>query len=484
MAKKIMAMVDRLSDLPEPILIHILSMFPDGKDVVRSSVLSKRWRFLWRSVPISLDFSFPEDTYLGLPESGELEILDFVNSTHRELLYWGSGQKIRKFNVVVNFSVPERFDKDIDLWVYFATKKANVEDFTLECLSGYKLPQFAFKNSSLRNLNLQYCKLKLEPSVNVNWSNLVSLSVGYVKLTEGVMRKILSGCPNLECLLLDFIWGFDRLEISNVKLKKLTINSYETSECDVWLEILAPHIQNLELLGYSSGIRLRNVAALVTAFFHIDFQFDFGEADRSEKNEISCLKELLHSVAHVKNLELSHWCIKCMSTLALEGFQYQPSSSRFLKLHTNYEELDLPGICSFIQNSSNIETLIVDWHHQDRGYLYAYYFKDKERQIRTFETHKFTCSLLHLKTIKFINLVGPLSVNKFVLPLVKYLLENAIVLEKFDIAARCKEIDVCLDQIRIEQELLSFPRSSSHASVTFSNQRSLPPLLLHQSQHA
>uniref|UniRef100_M1BL26 F-box family protein n=1 Tax=Solanum tuberosum TaxID=4113 RepID=M1BL26_SOLTU len=305
-----MAMVDRLSDLSEPILIHILSMLPDGKDVVRSSVLSKRWRFLWRSVPISLDFSFPEDTYLGLPESGELEILDFVNSTHRELLYWGSGQKIRKFNVVVNFSVPERFDKDIDLWVYFATKKANVEDFTLECLSGYKLPQFAFKNSSMRNLNLQYCKLKLEPSVNVNWSNLVSLSVGYVKLTERVMGKILSGCPNLECLLLDFIWGFDRLEISNVKLKKLTINSYETSECDVWLEILAPHIQNLELLGYSSGIRLKNVAALVTAFFRIDFQFDFGEADRSEKNEISCLKELLHSVAHVKNLELSHWCIK------------------------------------------------------------------------------------------------------------------------------------------------------------------------------
>lgn len=111
-------------------------------------------------------------------------------------------------------------------------------------------------------------------------------------------------------------------------------------------------------------------------------------------------------------------------------------------------------------------------------YLYAYSFKDNERQNWTFETHKFNCPLLHLKTIKFINLVGPLSVNKFVLPLVKYLLENAIVLEKFEIAARCNEIAVCLDQIRIEQKLLSFPRSSSHASVTFTNQRSLPPRLL------
>lgn len=466
-----MAIEDGLSDFPEAILVHILSMLPDGKEIVRSSVLAKRWRYLWRSVPISLDFSHPENAYFGRPELGELEIFDFVNSIHRELLYWGSGQKIRKFKMAVNFSAPDRFDKDIDLWVYFAMKKANVEDLTFECFSGYKLPQFAFESPLVRNLNFQYCKMKLEPSVNVNWRNLVSLSVGYVKLTEGVMRKILSGCPNLECLLLDFVWGFDRLEISNVKLKKLTLNSYETSDGDVWLEILAPHIQSLVLLGYSSGIRLENVASLVTAFFRIDFMFDFGEVEILDQREISCLKELLHSVAHVKNLELSHWCIECMSKLALEGFQYQPSSSRFLKLHTNNEELDLPGICSVIQNSSNIETLIIDWHHQDRGYLYAYSFKDNERQNWTFETHKFNCPLLHLKTIKFINLVGPLSVNKFVLPLVKYLLENAIVLEKFEIAARCNEIAVCLDQIRIEQKLLSFPRSSSHASVTFTNQR-------------
>lgn len=66
-----------------------------------------------------------------------------------------------------------------------------------------------------------------------------------------------------------------------------------------------------------------------------------------------------------------------MSKLALEGFQYQPSSSRFLKLHTNNEELDLPGICSVIQNSSNIETLIIDWHHQDRGVSFLYAFNQK-----------------------------------------------------------------------------------------------------------
>ncbi|KAG5589287.1 hypothetical protein H5410_039801 [Solanum commersonii] len=45
-----MAKEDRLSDLPDSILIHILSMMcentKDSKKVVRSSVLSKRWQFL------------------------------------------------------------------------------------------------------------------------------------------------------------------------------------------------------------------------------------------------------------------------------------------------------------------------------------------------------------------------------------------------------------------------------------------------------
>ncbi|KAK4377387.1 hypothetical protein RND71_003683 [Anisodus tanguticus] len=44
-----MAGGDRLSILPEPIILHILSMLLDGKEVVRTSLLSRQWRFLWMS---------------------------------------------------------------------------------------------------------------------------------------------------------------------------------------------------------------------------------------------------------------------------------------------------------------------------------------------------------------------------------------------------------------------------------------------------
>ncbi|CAN0905509.1 F-box/FBD/LRR-repeat protein At2g26030 [Linum grandiflorum] len=43
--------VDRLSDLPDGILTHILSL-GETIDAVKTSVLSRRWRFVWKYVPV------------------------------------------------------------------------------------------------------------------------------------------------------------------------------------------------------------------------------------------------------------------------------------------------------------------------------------------------------------------------------------------------------------------------------------------------
>ncbi|MCD9561111.1 hypothetical protein HAX54_020072 [Datura stramonium] len=347
---------DRLSDLPESILLHILSMLPDRKQVVRTSMLSTRWRFLWMSVPVSLYFEFPEEEEMGRPHQ---QILDFVTSTHRELHYWRSCQKIRDFTILFN-SYQKKFIADVDLWVSFATKLANVEEFTLCLLYGptYQFPQFAYKNKSLRSLDLGNCTLN--PSANVNWRGLVSLSLRHINLMEGVMEKVLSGCPNLECLELENFSGFHSLEISSVKMRKLIITNYRTNVYDVWLEILAPHIQNLQLFWLHRGICLRNVASLVTAVINFDFDLDIKHGYQMQRKLSGCLKELLHSVAHVKNLELSPWCIECLSVLELEGWQPPPSSWKFLQLSTALKQWDFPGICRFLPSSLDLETLVIN----------------------------------------------------------------------------------------------------------------------------
>nr|XP_016494842.1 PREDICTED: F-box protein At5g03100-like [Nicotiana tabacum] len=446
---------DRLSNLPDEILIHILSMLPKSKAVVRTSVLSKRWQFMWKSVPVSL--------YFVLPGHDEKKATDFVVSTHRELHYWRYCRKIRKLEVIFSFGI-EDFAKDVDFWVHFATKIANVEDFKLEYCLGYELPQIAYKNTSLKKLGIQYCTLN--PSGSVNWSSLLSLSFGNVELKDDAMEKVLLGCPDLECLELDDVEGIHPLEISNLKLRKLIIKNCENEESVPWLEILAPNVQNLQLLGVCGEIRLRqsNVDSLVTAV--LDLKIEFGEGVIPEEKAYSCLKKLLHSVAHVENLELGPWCIECLSILELKGWKSPPSSRKFLKLDAALEQLDLPGVCSFLQSSLDLETLVIDWYNQ-KGRYHLLKYPNEDELNRRFETHNFNSSLLHLKTIK-INFYGPLSENRSVQPLVKYLLKHAIVLEKFVIAARYRGSEVSRDYVNMEQEFLSFPRSSPHASIVFS----------------
>ncbi|XP_015170687.1 uncharacterized protein [Solanum tuberosum] len=275
------------------------------------------------------------------------------------------------------------------------------------------------------------------------------------------MEKILSGCPNLECLKLDHFWGFHRLEISNVKSRKLIMDNLETDECDVWLEIIAPYIQNLEIQGTCRGIYLRNVASLVTAVLNFDFDFEFEEQDPLQRTESTCVNELFHSVAHVEKLELGHWCIKYLSIMELEGWQPPPSTWKFLQLSTKLKQLDFPGICCFLQSSSDLETLVIDgYNFQSRDLLLKY--TNKDEQTRRFETRDFNCSFPHLKTIKILNF------SRSVMPLVKYLLKHATVLEKFIIAARRKRSDVFPDYVKIEKELLTFPKSSPQVSVSFS----------------
>ncbi|MCD7468959.1 hypothetical protein HAX54_007528 [Datura stramonium] len=445
---------DRLGDLPDSVLTHILSLLGNGKEVVRTCVLSKRWRFLWMSVPVSLDFNFP----VSQTREATLDYLAFI---HREIYYWRFCQKIREF-CVWQLRYEEEYARDVDLWVHFALKLANVESFTLEFYVYYQvydLPQFAFKNSFLRKLDLWFCQLN--PSGSISWNSLVSLTFGYMDFKDGVMEKVLSGCPNLERLSLYSVSGIHPLEISSVKLTELAIDNYYDHNNDLWLEISAPYIQNLRLSGLCREIRIGqgNLASLVTATLTLVYHFEDEQTNMVK--ETSCLKELLHSVAHVENLKLGHWCIQCLSIFEMRGWQFPPSSRKFLELSVGFEQLDFLGICSFLQSSLDLETLVIKWYGNRSSDWLSRYTSEHE-QARRFETHNFNCSFPYLKTIKILNFYGSM------LPLVKYLLKHATVLEKFVIDAALGDSDVSPEYIKIALELLSFPRSSPNASVIFS----------------
>uniref|UniRef100_M1B2M0 Uncharacterized protein n=1 Tax=Solanum tuberosum TaxID=4113 RepID=M1B2M0_SOLTU len=96
---------------------------------------------------------------------------------------------------------------------------------------------------------------------------------------------------------------------------------------------------------------------------------------------------------------------KCLSILELKGWQSPPSSRNWLVLKLADDQLDFPGICSFLQSSLDLETLVIDWFEDaSRDLLLRYTNEDK--QIRRFETHSCNGSFPHLKTVKIDNLRG------------------------------------------------------------------------------
>ncbi|KAK6781802.1 hypothetical protein RDI58_019598 [Solanum bulbocastanum] len=98
-----------------------------------------------------------------------------------------------------------------------------------------------------------------------------------MEFTDGVMEKVLSGCPNLEYLVLEDFSGIYRLKISSMKLRELIIREYKNENHDLELELLAPYIKKLQIVGLCSEMRIINVASLVTAMLCLYFDFYLGE---------------------------------------------------------------------------------------------------------------------------------------------------------------------------------------------------------------
>ncbi|XP_015166323.1 uncharacterized protein [Solanum tuberosum] len=87
----------------------------------------------------------------------------------------------------------------------------------------------------------------------------------------------------------------------------------------------------------------------------------------------------------------------CLSILELKGWEFQPSSRKFLELAVESEQLDFPGICCFLQSSLDLETLVIDWYNVAFGLLSRY--TNEDEQTRRFESHNFNGSFPYLKTI-------------------------------------------------------------------------------------
>ncbi|CAH9140416.1 unnamed protein product [Cuscuta epithymum] len=437
--------IDRLSALPDCLLIHILSFLGVKKAGV-TSLLGKKWKYLWAELPV-LEFHFDFSD-----ESEETKnTLDFVAWVNKTLAI-RSGNHLEKLKVGFNYKIC--FDPDVDSWVEFALKN-KVKEVSLilgESEDFYILPEMMYSNSFLTSLSLDGCIL--DPERPIQWPSLTSIEISDVHLPQHVLEMILSGCPVLNSMNLSGCRGFTCLDINSNGLYNLRVENFEDEEqeSDPFLQISAPYLKSLSISLYpvEKKLKLTNLSSLVSAEFY------FCEHMWSLPSEVlSNAKEYFENIHHAKELVLGSGPVKALAELVMNGWQLPKSRLRCLTINVLCDAVRIvPGILGLLESSPDLETLIIDSidpYNWDENWLPP-------------EKCDLDSDLLHLKTVKMYYLANPTVGGEPMLTLARILLKRATILEEMVI--RADIIDMS-DSVKLGKTLLTYPISSPNAVIFY-----------------
>ncbi|XVF25897.1 hypothetical protein REPUB_Repub13aG0253600 [Reevesia pubescens] len=423
--------IDLINSLPDFLIQEILSFLPI-EDAIRTSVLSQRWKPLWTQIP-TLSFSHNSFSF-KLPK-----FTDFVNKTLEHF----TGEKIKNF--MINFKFDESMEACLEEWVLFATSH-HVEKLSLSFDGGlvyapfaestpYRLPQFLYINSSLKDLTLRQCVVSPE-TTPVSWPSLKVLSINYSRLNDEAIENILSGSPNLQKLRLHNCEGLNR--ISSRSLEVLAINGiydpYEKHESVT--EISCPNLQSLSLLGfmYRRTYRLMHVSSLSKA--NLSFVMTIDKKDKYDCRKHRCiLRELLEKLCQVEELTVGTWCLQVLTIWEIKGISSPLSKRDCLVLDTEICEWDLPGIVSLLQSSPYLKKLVINLSSRDNSKFEfdQDFFDSYEFAGVAFLTSAnwiFKCFLQSLEIIEITGFQPSSSWSKLSVELMQFLFKNAKQLKK------------------------------------------------------
>ncbi|KAJ0267254.1 FBD domain-containing protein [Hirschfeldia incana] len=249
--------MDKISQLPDDLLIKILSLFPT-KDVVAMRVLSKRWMSLWTLVPRLIFGVHPEED-----DDREEEDAKSDENDHCSHFVYGT-LLLHKAPVLERFHlnrVSGCTASEIDLWVRIAVDRF-VRDLKIRFFPEYgiiRLPSTLFRCETLETLELRKVIISDVPS-RVSFKSLKTFRLLFVKYPdEESFVRIISDCPVLEDLVVETCHD-DNVELTIVdyfgELKLLGNNNNLPQVIEANLLSVSCHAKVLESFSRLNRISL------------------------------------------------------------------------------------------------------------------------------------------------------------------------------------------------------------------------------------
>ncbi|XP_027090132.1 F-box/LRR-repeat protein At3g58900 isoform X4 [Coffea arabica] len=367
---------DQISRLPDEILVYILSCLT-LKEAARTSVLSKRWIDLWRSMAcLDFDASKVLKKMFSIPSWGRYA--DFVRKERHKYVEWvdkvllQSDKSLALDYLRVAFYLDNCYGDEIHKWLQhaFARRVQRLElnlfpdDDPPATQESYTFHYELFCPSSGQS---QPGYSEIHHHAQIGFKSLRALSLISVNVTGEVLEFFLINCPFLERLV---------VEASSVLI-------------------------NLRVCGPSIALKyLENVPMLVNVW-----------VSGNSRNLVR---------------DVTSWLSCCLSKLEEKGIVHElpqlTNLKEFVLIASASKDHSLIGFTSLIRASPNLEKFVLKleswWDDMVRG----------DRKLKKAASFP----LQHLKVVELLGYYG----RRSELELVEYFLENAIVLEKLIIDPR------------------------------------------------
>ncbi|XVF00893.1 hypothetical protein REPUB_Repub04eG0041200 [Reevesia pubescens] len=428
--------IDRITDLPDWVLCHILSFLPT-QDSVATTLLSKRWVDLWTQVPV-LDFT--DSDHHPLTDLRNVSWL--LNFVHYVLLM-SKAQSIRKFTL--NWKLDLEFDvRYLRTWISCAVRR-NIQELNLYFRSPQphvSLPGNLFACKTHVSLNLAY-EIFVDVPATVHLPCLRTLQlIGVIYANDDSLRRLLSSCPVLE----DLTVSADNivvLDINVPSVNTITVTRYSRGDIDPGSKLLikAPMLERIDvkdvevwdfLIGDAS-----NLAEAIIEVFHGWSNDQFFK--------------FLKDIANVRFLSL----LKCTLWLVCCRWLVCPSEAKFPVFH-NLVHLDIDCGCGYLdfllallKCSDNLKILVF------RNVPFHCKLECDQALVESVPK----CVSMSLKTLIFQQVYN----DECDLKLLRYVLKNATFLKQMKIGISSR----LAKRGRLLQNLLNYPRASVACEISF-----------------
>ncbi|KAF5726423.1 putative F-box/FBD/LRR-repeat protein [Tripterygium wilfordii] len=491
--------IDRISDLSDAVLHHILSLLPI-KSIAQTSVLSKRFRSIWSTFP---DLDFTTITHIGSISSSPKSIrrnrkkcypfssIDFINKV-LSLRHKESDIRALRFRARLSFShLNSLFRRSI---------RQNVQELHAEVANdGYfNLPRCVVTSQSLRALKLRsrYPGLRLPPLsvVTSGFKFLHTLSLSFVLLsnqssvldlfTESSfqnlkklylntcirLKNLKIGCRNLEDVTVENCSGLDGLEICGGKLERLIVSScFDMYSDKSWVKIDAPRLKSIlwEYNAITGTSCLEKLRALEEASIG---RFALQEEKDVSVEKLQSVSNFVSALSHARSLTLQRQCVEILSNKNYWAHLLHPFNSlKYLKLHTGFNKHNIPAIAWLFRSSPTLHILILMITTETKSGRRQWNRDMWDMSVSEDELYweSQTCNLKpFLENLRVVRIHGFLEYENEVC-LAKFLLKHGKALQEMTLCPeKCNSRD-SLRRQKVRSQMMGFSWASSNAKFAF-----------------